>query len=184
MDINIENAELELRKLLQLNNASLVRFSDDNSFPLFLQEFIKLLFKNIIEASEDKELSEYKNIKNDLTRFFTTTYNGASIKILDNQLLMFYDNFLTLLGNWFAMIKQGDLFSFFNISKNELDEFEKSINEISDILRLNGTIDNLLGIVDRLLRKAEKVLAASPSNFKISDHFFTALKRESNDIDH
>jgi len=181
MEKDFEKIELEILKGLREHSSSVAFFTGDNSFPQFIRNFANEILINLKEAMADKELTEIKNLKDSFRRFFNVLYSSAEIRLLDYNLIEFFTNYLLLVNNFISMIQQGNLFSFYKLDEKEVEEFAGLIPEIEDIIKLNLNTENLVNLTNDLIKKAKQVLAAAPSNFKISDHFFKALKRDNND---
>jgi hypothetical protein len=178
MDKDFNLVEIELRKDFIIVEPDLAFFTNDNSFPMFLKDFMEKLFNNIKEAMADKEVSEFKDVKNCLKRFFQSIIDASSFKLLDYRSISFLTNFLLLINNWLLMIEQGNLLPFFDLSKEEVDSLKKTSEDLTEIITLNLDVENLHNLTNRLMKKAEQILASVPSNFKISEHFFNVLKKE------
>jgi superfamily I DNA/RNA helicase len=181
MDENFDAVEIELRKGFIAVEPDLAFFTEDNSFPMFLKDFMEKLLNNIKEAMLDKEATEFKEVQNYFKRFFQTIFNAINFRLLDYRSISFLTNFSLLINNWLLMVQQGNLLSFFGLSEEDIDRLKASSKDLGEIITLNLDVENLHNLTNRLIKKAELILASTPSNFKISEHFFNVLKKETSE---
>jgi len=178
MDENFDAIEIELRKGFIVVEPDLAFFTEDNSFPIFLKDFMEKLLNNIKEAMLDKEATEFKEARDFFKRFFQTIFNAINFRLLDYRSISFLTNFLLLINNWLLMVQQGNLSSFFGFTEEDIEKLKISNKDLSEIITLNLDVENLHNLANRLIKKAELILASTPSSFKISENFFNALKKE------
>lgn len=163
-----------LRKLRKLTRSAQVLITRDNSYCELVDRILDNTVINISQAINSEKLTIFKDIQTDLNRYVEETINALSLRIPDYNLITFLLELNQLIDNWLAMVDEvdSDYKSYFQSAK----KIFTYLKELNEILNLCMNTESIMKITERLLDATNKVLAAAPAAFNLSEHFLKALK--------
>jgi len=165
----------KLDKLMKLNRHLLKIFTFDNSFETFLDNIIRSMIRDVENAINEKDIKPILT-KGDLERYLGTLVKSLSIRLPDYNLVLLLRNVNQLVENWISMIKQFELLEIIEIEAEKFENIFHDINGIYNLLDMALSIEEVIAVTNRLTKKAETILVATPPVFNISEHFLQALK--------
>ena len=180
-DTNLDNFEediLKLKKMLVINKGTLIVFTRDNSFANFAAKLIDNLSNNVRSAIFSKEVIIDNNIKSNLNRCFDTLKESLTFRMVDYNLNAFLKGLAQLLDNWLEMIEVMGYMNEIGMEECEIINYKKDISKINGILDLSLSVEGIVKLTNDLIVEANRVLGATPTSYKVSEHFLKAIKEE------
>lgn len=165
--------------LININYPKLSELTEINSYTHTIEEMTQKAFLNLEEAITEKEITFFKSLPDLINDYIVITISIVGCNIVHDEVKATLKRINVLLLNWFRMVEELDTLKY-ELSEEKLDWSKKAIYEIEDILDLNMSIQNLVRITNKLIGKAETVLAATPKSFNLSRHLADAIKKEIN----
>jgi hypothetical protein len=168
---------LELRKRINICGSSIIEFTNDNSFDVFIRSFTERLIENISNAIKNQKIEIFDGMKNDIFRFMSVIESNLVYKIVFNEVGRTIVKSLLFLRNWMRMLEEQGLYGEYNLSDQESKTIIDKINELNEFLSLSSSTEDLIKLVKRLESKAQKLLGFAPMNFNISRSFMDAINK-------
>lgn len=164
--------------LLNLTWPALIEFTRDNAFPNFLQELCDKTFRNIEEAINENDLTEYKKMEEMINRYMFSASDSLSLRITPKEVMELLQRINILILNWIRMVEELKKEKVFSLSADFSSRVKSIITDIDNVISMSSTVKYQIDMAERLIRKAEDVLSAAPRAFNLSKHFIDAIKSE------
>jgi len=166
-----------LNYLLSAYSAEIVVFTEDNSFPMLMNKIKNNMIYMLDQAIGDNEIDLKKvDIKiGDIDRFIATIEKNLIHKTLSTEANSCLQKIILFMKNWVNLVDQYNLEDHFEIKKIEMKNKLEMINLIDQNLQGYYSLERLIEVTNKLISKAESLIAVEPPNFKLSRHYLDAL---------